>query len=70
MSIYLYQGTVSGVTLDDGTTVALHPNKKVVLPNTNPYVQALIAQGYLQLIEEKTNTPKAQTPENKPAKKG
>ena len=47
MKTYLYRGPVSGATLGDGTTVRLHPDTLVCLPETHDYVMALIAQGYL-----------------------
>lgn len=41
---YLYSGPLSGVTLDNGEEVMLHPGKEVTLPEENPYVQSLVAQ--------------------------
>jgi hypothetical protein len=44
---YLYNGPLSGVTLDSGEEVMLHPGKEIPLPADNPYVQSLVAQGLL-----------------------
>jgi len=52
---YLYSGPLSGVTLDSGEEVMLHPGKEVPLPEDNPYVQSLVAQRLL--TETKTEVP-------------
>lgn len=44
---YTYSGPMSGVTLDDGREVLLHPNSIVKLPSGNEYVKTLAALGYL-----------------------
>ena len=48
-----YMGPFSGVTLQINgkpTEVLLHPGKPVELPETNDYVQTLIALGHLTSI--------------------
>lgn len=69
---YLYSGPLSGVTLDDGREVMLHPGTVVALPAENPYVRTLVAKELL--TEEKTQpaplpaslpAPEARTTEKK-----
>lgn len=60
---YTYSGPMSGVTLDDGREVLLHPQRTVELPEDNEYVKTLAALGYL------TEAPaSAGQPEKKKAK--
>lgn len=49
---YVYNGPVSGVTLEDGTEVMFFPGVEVELPETNEYVKTLVALGYLKQVEE------------------
>ena len=49
---YRYCGPLSGVTLEDGREVMLHPGREVLLPADNPYVQALVAQGFVTEVTE------------------
>ncbi|MDA8428192.1 MAG: hypothetical protein M0T70_02950 [Geobacteraceae bacterium] len=51
---YTYSGPLSGVTLEDGREVMLHPGAEVPLPADNPYVKALVAQ---QLLTEAVANP-------------
>jgi len=51
---YLYSGQLSGVTLDDGEEVMLHPGKEVSLPVDNSYVKSLVAQRLLTEISTET----------------
>lgn len=65
MKAYTYSGPMSGVTLDDGREVLLHPNSAVELPEENEYVKTLIALGYLS--EAPSSAPAA--PQEEPKKK-
>lgn len=51
---YRYTGPMSGVTLNDGQEVMLHPNTEVELPEDHDYTRTLLALGHL--------TPLAATP--------
>ena len=44
---YLYSGPLSGVTLDNGKEVMLHPGEEVQLPVDNSYVKSLVVQRLL-----------------------
>lgn len=44
---YRYGGPLSGVTLDGGREVMLHPGAVIALPADNDYVTTLVAQGLL-----------------------
>lgn len=61
MKIYTYSGPLSGVTLDDGREVLLHPDSTVEMPEENEYVKTLEALGYL--TEVITSVPAAMQPE-------
>ncbi len=50
---YRYSGPLSGVTLDDGREVMLHPEATVPLPADNAYVKTLVAQGLLTEVAAK-----------------
>lgn len=54
---YVYKGPVSGVTLDDGTSVTFNPYSKVTLPEEHDYVAALRAQGYLEDESPQSSSP-------------
>lgn len=59
---YRYTGPLSGVTLDDGREVMLHPGGEIQLPPDNGYVKTLLAQGFLtELPLPVQDAPKAQT---------
>lgn len=60
---YRYSGPLSGVTLDDGREVMLHPSSEIPLPADNDYVKTLVAQGFLTevQIKETPEPPKPQT---------
>ena len=47
MKKYRYSGPLSGVTLDDGREVMLHPGREVELPPEHEYTQTLLALNYL-----------------------
>lgn len=74
MTVYLYSGPPSGVTLQtaDGPLEALlWPGQPVELPETHDYVVTLVALGRLTPVEpvpEPAPEP-APAPESKPAKK-
>lgn len=42
-TLYLYQGPLTGVTLNDGREVMLYPDREVSLPADNQYVKTLVA---------------------------
>lgn len=44
---YLYSGPLSGVTLDDGQQVMLHPGAEIELPEQHDYTKTLVALGHL-----------------------
>lgn len=44
---YRYSGPLSGVTLDNGTEVMLHPGADVELPAEHEYTKTLQALGHL-----------------------
>ena len=44
---YRYSGPLSGVTLDNGAEVMLHPGAEVDLPEGHDYTQTLQALGHL-----------------------
>ncbi|WP_298438062.1 hypothetical protein [Geobacter sp.] len=54
---YRYGGPLSGVTLDDGREVMLHPGAEVLLPADNDYVKTLVAQGFLTEVAEQSAQP-------------
>lgn len=49
---YRYSGPLSGVTLDDGREVMLHPDATVDLPETHDYTQTLLALGHLSPLPQ------------------
>ena len=44
---YRYSGPLSGVTLDNGQEVMLHPGTDVELPEAHDYTKTLLALGHL-----------------------
>ena len=54
---YRYSGPLTGVTLDDGREVMLHPGSEIPLPADNEYVKTLVAQKLLTEVAP----PKPQT---------
>lgn len=57
---YNYSGPLTGVTLDDGREVMLHPGKDVLLPPGNAYVKALVVQRLLtEVTDEAAPSPPA-----------
>lgn len=48
---YRYSGPLSGVTLDDGREVMLHPGSEIPLPADNDYVKTLVAQRFLTEVQ-------------------
>lgn len=44
---YRYSGPLSGVTLDNGQEVMLHPGGEVELPPEHEYTKTLLALGHL-----------------------
>lgn len=58
---YRYSGPLSGVTLDDGREVMLHPGSAVELPPEHEYTQTLLALKHLSPLP---------TSPAQPAKKG
>lgn len=44
---YRYHGPLSGVTLNDGQEIMLHPGAEVELPEGHDYTDTLMALGHL-----------------------
>lgn len=69
-TIYTYSGPLSGVTLEDGREVMLHPGADVPLPANNPYVKRLVAKKWLTEVpaapaaKSRTETRKQEGGEN------
>jgi hypothetical protein len=59
---YRYGGPLSGVTLDDGTELILHPGAEMKLTAGNAYVKALVAQGFLTEVEGGQEAAPAEAP--------
>ena len=53
---YRYSGPLSGVTLDNGSEVMLHPGAEVDLPETHDYTKTLQALGHLTPVKQATKT--------------
>ena len=59
---YRYSGPLSGVTLDNGDEVMLHPGADVDLPEGHDYTKTLQALGHLTpLPQPKTTKAKGET---------
>ena len=59
---YRYSGPLSGVTLDSGDEVMLHPGAEVDLPQGHDYTQTLKALGHLTPLPQlKTTKAKGET---------
>ena len=59
---YRYSGPLSGVTLDNGDEVMLHPGAEVDLPEGHDYTKTLQALGHLTpLLQPKTTKAKGET---------
>ena len=57
-----YSGPLSGVTLDNGDEVMLHPGAEVDLPEGHDYTKTLLALGHLTpLLQPKTSKAKGET---------
>jgi len=52
---YRYSGPLSGVTLDDGQEVILHPGTEVDLPEQHDYTKTLLALGHLAQLPTAKN---------------
>jgi hypothetical protein len=50
MKRYRYEGPLSGVSFNDGTSVQLSPGAEVDLPSDLRYVQALVDRKHLQEV--------------------
>lgn len=65
---FIYNGPISGVTLQNGTEIILHKSQEVELPEDNDYVKTLIALGYLNQSDnqayKKTKTDAIKEAEN------
>ncbi|BDV42438.1 hypothetical protein GURASL_13610 [Geotalea uraniireducens] len=67
---YRYSGPLTGVTLDDGREVMLHPGGEISLPANNHYVKALVAQRLLTEVPKQSpvqEVPKPQTKKEEPS---
>ena len=53
---YRYSGPLSGVTLDNGDEVMLHPGAEVDLPEGHDYTKTLLALGHLTPVKQAAKT--------------
>lgn len=53
---YRYHGPLSGVTLNDGQEIMLHPGAEVELPEGHDYTDTLMALGHLVPLAQAKST--------------
>lgn len=56
MNDYVYSGPPTAVTLGNNTEVILRTGRTVSLPDDNPWVQSLVAQGHLTPVKAAKKT--------------